>query len=196
MGKVSIEFNYRRKMTKLGERMNEGQESGTGSKQILLPELANEVMKLLQMRMDELLGTLGGQLLGCGRPSRTAGMFSFLSAAESASKARNLFGYPLAVSSSSEWSEGVQAICDELRREGTSFFEGISYDLRAALNDNEEILQMSEHINRSGIHVILMVIGAILKLPRELESVSATVTAILLKQGLRNFCRKELKSAV
>jgi hypothetical protein len=183
-------------MAKLGERMNDGQESGTRSKQILLPELANEVMKLLQMRMDELLGTLGGQLLGCGRPTRTAGMFSFLSAAESASKARNLFGHPLAVTSSSEWSEGVQVICDELRREGTSFLEQISYDLRAALNDNEEILQMSEHINRSSIHVILMVIGAILKLPRELESVSATVTAILLKQGLRNFCRKELKSTV
>jgi hypothetical protein len=35
-----------------------------------------------------------------------------------------------------------------------------------------------------------MVVGAILKLPRQLEPISATVTAILLKQGLRNFCLK------
>jgi len=170
--------------------MYDAHDSGTGIKQIHFPELANEVMKLLQMRMDELLGALGGQLLGCGRPTRSAGMFSFLCAAESASKAGNLFGYPLSVTSSSEWSEGVRAICDELRREGTSFVEEISQELRAALNDNEEILLMSEHTNPSSIHVILMVVGAILKLPRQLEPISATVTAILLKQGLRNFCLK------
>jgi len=73
---------------------------------------------------------------------------------------------------------------------GTSFVEEISQELRAALNDNEEILRMSEHTNPSSIHVILMVVGAILKLPRQLEPISATVTAILLKQGLRNFCLK------
>jgi hypothetical protein len=135
-------------------------------------------------------GDIGRTAHGCWRPTRIAGIFSFLCAAESASKSGNLFGYPLSVTSSSEWSEGVRAICDELRREGTSFLQEISQELRAALNDNEEILLMSEHTNPSSIHVILMVVGAILKLPRQLEPISATVTAILLKQGLRNFCLK------
>lgn len=105
-------------MAKLGERMYDAHDSVTGIKQVHFPELSNEVMKLLEMRMDELLGTLGGQLMGCGRPTRSAGMFSFLCAADSASKAGNLLGHPLSVTSSSEWSEGVRAICDELRRGG------------------------------------------------------------------------------
>jgi hypothetical protein len=46
--------------------MYERHESGTGINPINFPELANEVTKLLQMRMDELLGTLGGQLMGVG----------------------------------------------------------------------------------------------------------------------------------
>jgi hypothetical protein len=85
---------------------------------------------------------------------------------------------PLSVTFSSEWSGGVQAICDELSREGTSFVEEISHELRAALNDIEEILRMSEHAKPSSIRVILMAVGAMLA-AEQLEPVSATVTAIL-----------------
>jgi hypothetical protein len=41
----------------------------------------------------------------------------------------------------------------------------------------------------------LMVVASVLRLPRELETVAATVTAILLKRGIRNFCRETEKLA-
>jgi hypothetical protein len=34
-----------------------------------------------------------------------------------------------------------------------------------------------------------MVVAAVLRLPRVLDAIAVTVTAILLKQGLRDFCR-------
>jgi hypothetical protein len=36
-----------------------------------------------------------------------------------------------------------------------------------------------------------MVVAAVLRLPRDLDTIAATVTAILIKRGLRNFCREE-----
>jgi hypothetical protein len=158
-------------------------------KTIQLRELADEVIKLLQMRMDELYGTLGGQLMGTLRPTQAAGIVSFLFTAESAAKAKTLLSSLPSVTVSPEWNEGVEVICDEFTREGRNYIEKIREELCATLNDNnEQIFQLSEQRDRPSIHAIVMVIAAILKLPRELEPLSATVTAILLKQGLRDFC--------
>lgn len=159
------------------------------NKTIHLRDLADEVMKLLQMRIDELYGTLGGQLMGTIRPTQAAGIVSFLFTAESASKAKGLLKSLPSVTLSLEWNEGVQIICDEFTREGRNYINEIREELCAALNDNnEQIFQLSELRDRPSIQAIVMVIAAILKLPRELEPLSATVTAILLKQGLREFC--------
>jgi hypothetical protein len=38
-----------------------------------------------------------------------------------------------------------------------------------------------------------MVVAAVLRLPRDLDTIAVTVTAILIKRGLRNFCREESK---
>jgi hypothetical protein len=139
--------------------------------------------------MDELYGTLGGQLMGSMRPTQAAGIISFLFTAESASKAKVLLSSLPSVTFSPEWQEGVQVICDEFTREGRNYVKQIRQELCTSLNDNnEEIFQLSEQRDRSSIHAIVMVIAAILKLPRELEPLSATVTAILLKHGLRDFC--------
>src|SRR5262245_29301231 len=159
------------------------------SKTIHLRDLTDEVIKLLQMRMAELYGNLGGQLLETVLPTQAAVMVSFLFTAESASKAKVLLNTLPSVTVSPEWNEGVQVICHEFTREGRNYIEEIRQELCLALNDNnEQIFQLSEQRDRSSIHAIIMVIAAILKLPRELEPLSATVTAILLKQGLRDFC--------
>jgi hypothetical protein len=139
--------------------------------------------------MDELYGALGGQLMGTMRPTQAAGIVSFLLTAEAISKAKVLLSSLPSVSVSPEWHEGVRVICDEFTREGRNYIEHIRQELCGALNDNnEQIFQLSEKRDRPSIHAIVLVIAAILKLPRELEPLSATVTAILLKQGLRNFC--------
>ena len=60
-------------------------------------------------------------------------------------------------------------------------------DLRKALS-NEDILSLSEHVNRSTLQIIVVIVGGTLRMPVELEPISVTVSAILLKVGLRNFC--------
>jgi hypothetical protein len=36
-----------------------------------------------------------------------------------------------------------------------------------------------------------MVVAAVLRLPRDVDTISVTITAILLQRGLRNFCREK-----
>ncbi len=158
-------------------------------KAIHLRDLTDKVIKLLQIGMHELYGTSGGQLMGTMRPTQATGIVSFFFTAESASKAKALLSSLPSVTVSPEWNEGVQIICDEFTREGRNYIKEIRQELWAALNDhNEQIFQLSEQRDRSSIHAIVMVIAAILRLPRDLETFAATVTAILLKQGLRDFC--------
>jgi hypothetical protein len=59
--------------------------------------------------------------------------------------------------------------------------------LRKALC-NQEILALSDEINSSTIQILMTIIGATLRFPRELDSISATTLAIILKLGLENFC--------
>lgn len=175
--------------------MSDSSEPLNQNKTIHLRDLTDEVIQLLQMRMDELYGTLGGQLMGTVRPTRAAGIVSFLFTAESASKAKGLLNSLPSITVGPEWNEGVQVICDEFIRDGRNYIKEIRQELCIALNDNnEQIFQLSEQRDRPSIHAIVMVIAAILKLPRELEPLSATVTAILLKQGLRDFCSGSRKT--
>jgi len=70
-----------------------------------------------------------------------------------------------------------------------SFVKNVKEDLRKALC-NEDILRLSDHITRSTMQVVVMIVGATLRMPREFEPISVTVATILLKQGLRNICRE------
>jgi len=149
--------------------------------------LTEETVKLLRMSSDALFATLGGQLLGTAAPSRVAGIVSYLTAARSASEASVLYANLPPPLSFHELSSGLGLICEELRREGLRYLTEKTSELREALN-NEALLRLSDDSNLSQIQVILMVVAAVLRLPRFLDTISATVTAILLKQGLRNFC--------
>jgi hypothetical protein len=87
-------------------------------------------------------------------------------------------------------SDGLGLICEDLMREGMRYLSETAEELREALN-NDDLLHLSDETSRSHIQVILMVVAAVLRLPRDLDTISVTVTAILLKRGLRNFCREK-----
>jgi hypothetical protein len=147
--------------------------------------LTDEVVKLLRMNLDNLYTTLGGQLLATVRPSAVAGIVSYLAAARSAAEATSLHDrLPLAVSLR-DWSEGLGVICEELKQDGIRYVSGVKTELKEALS-NEDLLRLGEQAIPSHIQIILMVVAAVLRLPRDLDTISATITAILLKQGLRN----------
>ena len=158
------------------------------SSQFDIGVLADEVIKLLRMNLDNLYTTLGGQLLGTAPPSTVAGIMSYLAAARSATEAKALHDTLPPFISAHDWGEGLGVICEELKQDGVRYVAGITQQLRQALN-NEDLLHLAEDVSSSHIQVILMVVAAALRLPRPLDAISATITAILLKQGLRNLVK-------
>ena len=154
--------------------------------------LTEESAKLLRMSLDALHTTLGGQLLGTAPPTKVAGIISYMAAVRSAADAKALHEALPAALSLQDLSDGFGAICEDLMREGMGYLSGRAGELREALN-NEDILRLADETSTAHIQVILMVVAAVLRLPRDLDTIAATVTAILIKRGLRNFCREESK---
>jgi hypothetical protein len=150
--------------------------------------LADGAMKLLQMETDELYTTLGAQLLAYALPTRTAGIVSYLSALRSTSKAKALYE-ALPEPALSEYTRGLGIIYDELKQDGLRHLSKIGQDLRKALC-NQDILNLTDQVNRSTTRIIITIVEAALRMPRELDPVCVTIAAILLKQGLRHFCRQ------
>jgi len=147
----------------------------------------NEAMKLLKMELDALYVTLGSQLLARNLPSRTAEIVSDLCAFRSLSEQKSRYAAQPSQSLLPVWRKRLGRIYDELRQDGKSYVAKMGEDLRKALS-NEDILSLSEHVNRSTLQIIVVIVGGTLRMPVELEPISVTVSAILLKVGLRNFC--------
>jgi hypothetical protein len=149
--------------------------------------LVSETTKLLPMRIDELYATLGAQLLVFTKPTSAAGIVSYLSAVRNSSEASLLLEGLSAGPSLTEWATGLEYIHEMLEGQGKRFLTEKREDLRKALC-NQEILALSDEVNRSTIQILMTIIGATLRFPRELDSISATTLAIILKLGVENFC--------
>jgi hypothetical protein len=155
-----------------------------------IQDLTNEASKLFTLSLDDLYATLGCQLLAYELPSKAAGIISYLAAVRSASEARVLFeGLRRPAAAVIGWGKGISVICEELKQDGMRYIGDSAEELRKAL-DNEDILQMADEPSQPQLQILLMLVASILKLPREMETVAATVTVILVKTGLRNFCRQ------
>lgn len=157
-------------------------------KQPTIEELTIEAMQLLSMGTEELYMILGSQLLVSAKPSRVAGIMNYLSAAKKAREAKELYTTLPESPAASDWSAGLELIYNDLIQDGVRFVEEVKDELRKGVC-NEDIFALSEKIDTSVMQIIVMVIGAVLKMPVEFENVSATLAAILCKSGLREFCR-------
>ena len=87
-------------------------------------------------------------------------------------------------------TEIANFIHETLERQGKRYLAEQKEGLRKALC-NEEILTLSDEVNCSTIQILMTIVGATLRFPRELDPLSATTLAILLKLGLRDFCLPE-----
>ena len=157
-------------------------------KELTIEELTTEAMQILTLEVDELYMVLGCQLLASEKPKRVAGLISYLSAARKARQARNLYATLPAKPDTSDWEEGIDLICNELKQDGVRFLDEIRPELQKGVC-NEDILSLADDINGSSMQILVMIVGAILKMPPQVESISATLAAILCKSGLRDFCR-------
>jgi hypothetical protein len=165
----------------------DGSEVGVNVEELDIQTLADEGMKLLRLEINDLYAILGGQLLARNLPTRVAGIVSYLSMVRSASLAKCFYGNQLFEPSVTEWGAGAGVIYDDLKQDGMGFLSERSKDLRKALC-NEDFLRLTEDVNRSTMRIVVMIVGATLKMPQEFDSVSVSLSAILFKQGLRSFC--------
>jgi hypothetical protein len=141
-------------------------------------------MQLLSMGLEELYMILGAQLLVSAKPTRVAGIMTYLSAAKKAKEAKELY----ATLPVSDWSSGLDTIYHELVRDGMQFVADVKQDLRRGVC-NEDIFALSDKMDSSSMQIVVMVIGAVLKMPPQFENISAVLAAILYKLGVREFCR-------
>jgi hypothetical protein len=157
-------------------------------KEPTIEELTTEAMQLLPMGLEELYMILGAQLLVSAKPTRVAGIMTYLSAARKAKEAKELYATLPATPTPSDWSAGLDTIYNELIRDGIQFIDDIKQDLRRGVC-NEDIFALSDKMDSSSMQIVVMVIGAVLKMPPQFENISAVLAAILYKVGVREFCR-------
>lgn len=167
--------------------------TGGHVKEFSVEVLAEEATKLLRLEVDDLYAALGGQILGQSLPTKVAGIVSYISALRTASEARSLYEALPSEPSLTQWGSGLEVIYEELRRTGRDLFAAVSDNLKKALC-SEDILRLGDQVDRSAVQVVVMVVTATLRTPRELDPICATISAILFKVGLRNFC-SQIKGA-
>ena len=158
------------------------------AKELTIEELTTEAMKLLTIGIEELYVVLGYQLLGSSRPARVAGIISYQTALKKVIETQNMYEALSFGTNLAEWGRGFELMYEELKQDGTRFLDSVRDDLRNGLC-NEEILALADEITASTMQIIVLIVAAILRMPMQIESVSATVAAILCKLGLKNFCR-------
>jgi hypothetical protein len=158
------------------------------AKELTIEELTAEAMKLLTIGIEELYVVLGYQLLGSSRPARVAGIISYQTALKKVIETQDMYEALSFGTNLAEWGRGFELMYEELKQDGTRFLDSARDDLRNGLC-NEEILALADEITASTMQIIVLIVAAILRMPMQIESVSATVAAILCKLGLKNFCR-------
>jgi hypothetical protein len=158
------------------------------ARELTVEELTTEAMKLLTIGLEELYVVLGCQLLGSCRPARVAGIISYQTALKKVIETQDMYEALSLGTNLAEWGRGFDLMYEELKQDGNRFLESVREDLRNALC-NEEILALADEITMSSMQIIVLIVAAILRMPMQIEPISATVAAILCKRGLKDFCK-------
>jgi hypothetical protein len=160
----------------------------SATKELTIEEMTTEAMRLLTIGLEELYVVLGCQLLGSSAPSRVVGIISYQTALKKVIETQDMYKGSSFGTNLTEWGKGFESMYEELKQDGTHFLDSFRADLRNGLC-NEEILNLADEITNSSMQIIVLIVAAILKMPAQIEAVSATVAAILCKSGLKSFCR-------
>lgn len=152
-----------------------------------IEDLTHEAIKLLSLEIDELYAVLGCQLLGSAPPTRGAGIvtnFMNLRRARDTKVVNKTIGYEI---DADKWLHDVEDLCSGLKGDGVRFVDGMKEEFRKGLC-NQNVLSLTNNVDESKMQILIMIISAILKMPPQFESISATVAAMLCKSKLREIC--------
>ena len=150
--------------------------------------LTREALNLLSLEIDELYTVLGFQLLATAPPTRTAGMITHVRELRTANSARLQAATPPSEAAINEWMNGVEEIWRDLRADGGKFIETTRPELKKSLC-RKDICDLADDVDESKMQILIMIISAILKVPAQFESISATLAAMLCKSLLKEICR-------
>ena len=157
--------------------------------ELSIDELTTQVMQLLRINLPELYAVLGFQLIGYSRPARVAGIMSYHTTLQRIVDGQSLYNsvgvcYPMA-----ELSKGIDVIYEELKQDGARFLETVREQLHTVLC-TPEILELAERATASRIEIMVLMISGALRMPAEMQSLAATIAAVIYKSGLKEFCEE------
>ena len=153
-----------------------------------IEELTREALGLLSFDLEDLYAVLGCQLLGAAPPARAAQVMTALVKLATLPELRGSEAMNASTPIICEWSRGVEDIVRDLKRDGSSFIDGMKEDFRRSLC-TREILDLTEGIDASRMQILILLISAVVKMPPQFESISATLAAMFCKSLLREMCQ-------
>ncbi len=154
------------------------------TQELTIEELTVEAMQLITVGLEELYVVLGCQLMGAAQPARVGGLLSHQSALRNAIAAREPSEHLTSAGDLMEWGRHFNSMYEELKLDGLRFVAAVRDELSEGLC-NKEIADLANEITSSSMQIIVSIVAAVLKLPRQIEAVAATVAAIVCKSGLR-----------
>jgi hypothetical protein len=158
-------------------------------KELSIDELTTQAVQLLSISLAELYAVLGFQIIGYSRPARVAGVISYHTTLQRIVEGQSLYnslgvGYPLA-----DLSKGLDVMYDELKQDGVQFVEAVRDELCKVLC-TPEILELADRATASSVQIMVLMVAGALRMPPQMESLAATIAAIIYKSGLKDFCRE------
>jgi len=153
-----------------------------------IEELTREALGLLSFDLEDLYAVLGCQLLGAAPPTRAAQLMTSLVKLGTMPQLRDCEGMNATAPVACERNQRVEDIVHDLTRDGGKFIDEMKEDFRRSLC-TKEILDLTENINASRMQILILLISAIVKMPPQFESVSATLAAMFCKSLLREMCQ-------
>ncbi len=161
---------------------------GFSIKDLSIDELTTQAMELLSVSLTELYAVLGFQLIGYSQPARLAAVISYHMALQRLVDGQSPFDSPGVAYPLADFSNGLKLVYDELRQDGSRFVEAVREELCNALCTPES-LELADRATASSIQVMVLIIAGALRVPPQMESLAATMAAIICKSGLKDFCQ-------
>ena len=153
-----------------------------------IEELTRDALELLSFDLEDLYAVLGCQLLGAATPTRAAQVMTSLANLATRSELKEWQGMIADTAVACASSQGVENIARDLRRDGSRFIDEMREDFRRSLC-TKEILDLTENINASRMQILILLISAVVKMPPQFESISATLAAMFCKSLLCEICQ-------
>jgi hypothetical protein len=120
--------------------------------------------------------------MGAARPVQVAELVTHRSALRDVVSSRSCHQSPAAQAALINWGRSFNSTVEELKQNGMRFVAAIQEELAQGVC-GRPIIDLLDEINSAIMEVIVSIVAAVLRLPAQIEAVSATVAAIFCKSG-------------